>query len=362
MSGQEQLPLSALKGLVPFASLAETHLHDLQRKGRVLTHERGRILFKRGEAGGALVWLLDGSVDLADASFDVTAVTAGSERARRPLDDHSPWSVTAVSTAPVRVFVVPKDFVDLVLTWDEAGNYLVTDLSHASGDDDGDWMSSLLSSAIFAAVPPANIQRLFAKFEEVRFPAGAAVVTQGEPGDYFYVVKAGRCVVTRRRDGPDGQHGIPDASEETLAELGPGDVFGEDALIGNAPRNATVTMLAEGALMRLGQIDFEDLLQNPVLEYIDYDSWETLHEDPATAIELLDVRLPEEYDHAHLPESRNLPLHMLRQRLEGLDRDRIYVLTCDGGRRSVLGAYILSQEGFDARVLEDPPDPASSAA
>lgn len=357
MSGQDQIPLSALKQLVPFASLAESHLHDLQRKGRLLAHDKGRILFKRGDRGGALVWLLQGSVDLADARFEVTAVAAGSDRARLPLDDHAPYAVTAVTTSPVRVFVVPKDFVDLVLTWDQAGNYLVTDLSHADDEDDGsDWMSSLLSSAMFAAVPPANIQRLFARFEEVRFSAGEAVITQGEPGDWFYAVKAGRCRITRRINEDGG------VREVTLAEIGPGDVFGEDALIGDAPRNATITMLTDGAMMRLGQEDFEDLLQNPVLEYIDYASWETLRDDPATAIDLLDVRLPEEFEYAHLPASRNLPLHMIRQNLDRLDADTIHVLTCDGGRRSVLGAYILSQEGLDARVLKDPPELESSAA
>lgn len=357
MSGQDQIALAALKQLVPFSSIAETHLHDLQRKGRVLTHDKGRILFKRGETGDALVWVLEGSVDLADAEFTVTAVAAGSERARLPLDDHAPCAVTAVSTSPVRVFVVPRDFVDLVLTWDQAGNYLVTELSHTDEEaGEGDWMSSLLSSAIFAAVPPANIQRLFARFEEVRFRDGEAVITQGEPGDWFYVVKAGRCRITRRVE----EHG--EVREVTLAEIGPGAVFGEDALIGDAPRNATITMLTDGAMMRLGQTDFEDLLQNPVLEHIDYDDWETLHEDPATIVELIDVRLPEEFEHAHLPESRNLPLHLIRSALAQLAPDTIYVLTCDGGRRSILGAYILSQEGLDARVLRDPPELASSAA
>lgn len=357
MAGQEQIPLQVLKRLVPFTSLSDSHLQDIRRKGRMLTHDKGRILFKRGEPGGVLVYLLQGSVDLADASFEITPVSGSSDRARHPLDDHAPYSVTAVTTSAVRVFVVPKDHVDLVLTWDQAGGYLVSELSEGEdGEESGDWMSSLLSSAMFAAVPPANIQALFSRFEEVRRRAGDVVITQGEPGDYFYAVKSGRCRITRRISQDGG------TKEVTLAEIGVGDVFGEDALIGDAPRNATITMITDGALMRLGQEDFEDLLQNPVLEYIEFATYQSLAEDPDTRIELLDVRLPAEFKQAHLEGSRNLPLHVIRQNLGKLDPDTIYVLTCDGGRRSILASYILNQEGLDARVLKDPPDLESSAA
>ena len=351
MAGQEQIPLQVLERLVPFTSLADSHLEDIQRKGRMLSHGKGRILFKRGNPGGVLIYLLQGSVDLADADFEITPVSGGSDRARHPLDDHAPHALTAVTTSAVRVFVVPKDHVDLVLTWDQASGYLVSELSENEDvEESGDWMSSLLSSALFAAVPPANIQALFVRFEEVRRSAGDTVITQGEAGDYFYVIKSGRCRITRKVN-QDGR-----VKEVPLAEIGVGDVFGEDALIGEAPRNATVTMITDGALMRLGQEDFEELLQNPVLEQIDFATYRSLAEDPGTRIELLDVRLPAEFEQARLEGSRNLPLYAIRENFGKLDPDTLYVLTCDGGRRSILASYLLSQEGLDARVLEDPPD------
>lgn len=345
----DSMPLDVLKRLAPFNTLSESHLQDIQRKGRLIVLDQGKILFKRGATDGELHYLVQGTVDLTDASFDVTPVEGGSDRAQRALDDHNPHAVTAVSTTPVRLFVVPKDHVDLVLTWDQAGNYMVTDL--ASGADvENDWMSSLLGSAMFAAVPPANIQQLFSKFEEVRFDAGKAVITQGEPGDYFYVVKSGRCRVSRKvsREG--------EVKEVTLAELGPGDMFGEDALIGDAPRNATITMLTGGDLMRLGKEDFQALLQDPVLDYMEYEELLGMIENPDENVQVLDVRLPAEYKQGSVPGSRNLPLQVLRQNLSKLDPDALYVVTCDGGRRSVLAAYILNQEGLAAHVLKDPPN------
>lgn len=355
MAGPEQIPLEILKRLVPFTKLSESHLHDIQAKGQLRTHDKGKILFKRGASDGQLTWLLQGSVDLADENFDITALRSGAPEAREALDGREPHAVTAVTTTPVRVFTVPRDYVERVLSWDEAGSYTVTELTDEEGDE-GDWMSSLLSSAMFAAVPPANIQRLFTKFEEVRYSAGDTVIKQGDPGDYFYAIKSGRCRITRRISQGGEVREVP------LAEIGVGDVFGEDALIGDAPRNATVTMIGDGALMRLNQDDFESLLQNPVLEYIEYAEWRELKDAGEVAIDLLDVRLPAEFKAGRLPDARNLPLHVIRQNLGKLDDRTIYVLVCDGGRRSILASYILSGEGFDARVLKDPPASESSAA
>ncbi len=345
----DSMPLEILKRLVPFSTLSEAHLQDIQRKGRLVSLDKGRILFKRGAADGEQHYLIQGSVDLTDASFHITPVQGGSERCQRALDDHNPHAVSAVSTTPVRLFVVPKDHVDLVLTWDQAGNYMVTDLA-SDGDFENDWMSSLLGSAMFAAVPPANIQQLFSKFEETDIEAGEAVIRQGEPGDYFYVVKSGACKITRTvsRDG--------EAKAVMLAELGPGDMFGEDALIGDAPRNATITMTTSGALMRLGKTEFQALLQEPVLDYLEYEALLALLDDPGEKVAVLDVRLPAEFKQGNVPGSRNLPLQVLRQNIAKLDPETLYVVTCDGGRRSVLAAYLLNQEGMMAHVLKDPPN------
>ena len=71
----------------------------------------------------------------------------------------------------------------------------------------------------------------------------------------------GRCLVTR--ESPLNQKGIK------LAELGVGETFGEEALIAEAKRNATVTMLTDGVLMRLNKQDFRDLMHEPLLRWVD---------------------------------------------------------------------------------------------
>jgi MFS family permease len=91
-----------------------------------------------------------------------------------------------------------------------------------------------------AAVP--QLERLSRDATELALPAGAAVVTEGEPGDLFYVVLDGEVVVTR--------HG------EEVRRLGPGSSFGEIALLNHSPRTATVRAVTDTRLVTVRRIDF----------------------------------------------------------------------------------------------------------
>ena len=72
------------------------------------------------------------------------------------------------------------------------------------------------------------------------------------------MIKQGRCLVIR--ETPLTKGGIK------LAKLDVGDTFGEEVLISEAKRNATVSMETDGALMRSGKEDFRKLLNEPMLE------------------------------------------------------------------------------------------------
>lgn len=356
MSDSGSIDPELLKRFTPLNSLSETHLNDIRRKSRLVQLPKGKILFKRDEPNEDLHFLVRGEVDLADASFNIRKLRAGSPEALSALDTGDRHAFTAVTTGDVQVLTMDKDYLDLVLTWNEAGNYVVTDLAEDEDLLEDDWMSALLQSHIFVAVPPANIQKMFALFEEVNVKAGQSIFRQGEPGDYFYAIKSGTCQVLRRMSS-DGN-----LKDVVLAELHVGDVFGEDALIGDAPRNATIVMAKDGALMRIGKEDFQSLMSDPVIREISYEDLTRRLQDPAQQTDLVDVRLPLEYKQGHLPGARSLPLHSLRTTINDLDEGVTYVTTCDGGRRASLAAYILSQNGFDALVLVDPPDQVESAA
>jgi rhodanese-related sulfurtransferase len=155
------------------------------------------------------------------------------------------------------------------------------------------------------------------------------------------VIVRGKCLVTR--ETPLNKEGIK------LAELGMGDTFGEEALIADAKRNASVSMLTEGSLMRLAKEDFRTLLNEPMLEWVDRAQAQAIIERGG---KWLDVRLPSEFENYHLEGALNLPLYFIRLKLKTLDRNIHYVVSCDTGRRSSAGAYILAERGFHASVLK----------
>jgi rhodanese-related sulfurtransferase len=201
-------------------------------------------------------------------------------------------------------------------------------------------MTTLLQTKAFHKVPPANIQAIFMRMQRMDYRAGEVVIKQGDEGDYFYVVVKGTCVVTR--ETPLNKEGIK------LAELKMGDTFGEEALISEAKRNATVTMTSDGYLMRLGKEDFRTLLNEPFLQWVDYEQAKDI---VSSGGQWLDVRLPSEFEHYRAPNAINIPLYSIRLKMKSLDRNTHYVVCCDTGRRSSAAAYILSERGYQASVL-----------
>ncbi|MEJ2509687.1 MAG: rhodanese-like domain-containing protein, partial [Gammaproteobacteria bacterium] len=124
--------------------------------------------------------------------------------------------------------------------------------------------------------------------------------------------------------------------------------FGEEALISGGERNATVTMETPGVVMRLAKSDFDELLKEPLIDWV---SPEEARQLVAEGAYWLDVRHAREYQHQRLPSAINIPLHELRSRIGELDKTRRYVCYCKTGRRSSAAAFLLTQNGFKASVL-----------
>ena len=96
--------------------------------------------------------------------------------------------------------------------------------------------------------------------DEVDLPAGRVAARQGSSGDEFFVIIDGTVRIER-----DGQH---------LRDLGPGDFFGELALLGKVGRTATATCVTACRLLVVGHREFHELLtrfptiQGAVLESV----------------------------------------------------------------------------------------------
>jgi len=340
---RDEVSLSLLEQYSPLDGLKRENLKALARKAALESHGAGHWLFQQQDRVKRTIYLIEGEVELLNGEKRVRVIRGGSEEARHPLAPVLPRRLSARTLGTCQCLIIDSDLLDVMLTWDQTGSYEVSDLRGAGAPETDDWMTALLQNKSFHRIPPANLQAVFMRMQRVTCKAGEVVIKQGQDGDYFYVITEGRCLVTREtplsRDG-----GI------RLAELRVGDSFGEEALISGAKRNATVTMVTDGALMRLGKEDFNNLLNEPMLSWVDY---VRAQEIVANGGAWLDVRLPSEFNQAHVENALNIPLYFLRLKLKALDKGTKYVVYCDTGRRSSAAAYVLSERGYDTYVLKD---------
>jgi CRP-like cAMP-binding protein len=341
MQEEREASVQLLKTLTPLDGLKRDNLAALAKKVSVRTLSAGRSLFKEGDTDKRTIWVITGMLEIREGDRTIAMIRGGTPEARNPLYPKLPRAVSARATEEIRYLSIDSELLDVMITWDQTGTYEVAELqAQLDGAGTDDWMTTLLQTKAFHRIPPANIQAIFMRLQRTPFRAGEVVIKQGDEGDFFYIIVNGKCVVTR--ETPLNREGIK------LAELGVGDTFGEEALIAEAKRNATVTMLTDGVLMRLNKQDFRQLMNEPLLQWVTFDKAREIVEKGGR---WLDVRLPSEHQNLAIEGSLNIPLYFIRLKLSALDRNIPYVVCCDTGRRSSAAAFILVERGFDAYVL-----------
>lgn len=331
---------SILRDLVPLNSLSPTQFEGISKQIVVLQLRAGQFLFLQGDRDDRTMYLLDGEVNFVDSRGRISGVVhAGTDPSRYPLANHQPRMVSARAARGSIIACIDSRRLDVQLTWDQSAVACeAVDIGAGKGND---WLTRMLQSDAFVKMAPADLQRLLRSMEAVAVRAGDVVIRQGDEGDYFYIMRKGRCTVTRKV--------ASNGWEVPLAELTTGDCFGEEALVSEARRNATITMMTDGTLMRLSKRDFLELLKKPLVHYVDYERAATMVKSGGL---WLDVRLPEEHARQALNGSINIPLSTLRDRVSELSGHQLYIICCDTGRRSAAAAFLLTQRGFEVYVLE----------
>ncbi|MGJ8670429.1 MAG: cyclic nucleotide-binding domain-containing protein [Oceanococcus sp.] len=337
-----KLDISEFRKLSPINGLREESLQQLFKRVSVLQAKSGEQLFAIGSSNADSYYLLSGSISLIDQSGKVLRELKGSTvDAMHRVAHQIPRRVLAICKSDITYIRIDSGLLDVMLTWDQTGSFEVDELDENA--ESGDWMTRLLQMKAFQKVPPSNLQAMFMRMQQVEHKAGDVIVKQGSEGDYFYVIITGCCVVTR--ETPTSPKPI------RLADLEHGACFGEEALISDDKRNASVIMVEDGTLMRLAKDDFRSLLKAPLTQDLALDEAKALVENSAAC--WLDVRLPSEYKNNHFEGAINLPLFMLRPKLATLDKKTPYVVYCDGGRRSSVAAFVLTQKGYEVKVLSN---------
>jgi rhodanese-related sulfurtransferase len=331
--------------LAPLAGLSPERLAELVQVAVVERARRGSDPLKGRLEGPQSVFLLAGELLLAFEGGGTLVVVGGSEETHQALNRQKQSLARSKAITDVDLVALDDDVLDILATWDQVaaaggessvmGNAVRSDARLVTGA----FSLASLRSGAFAQLPVAHIDELFKRFERVKTGREEVVIREGDEGDYYYVVESGRFQVERLVGG----------AKVVLAELKSGEAFGEEALVSEAKRNATVISLGEGELQRLDRKHFNELLREPLLRRVGF---EEAAERVRRGALWLDVRYPSEYQYDKLPGAINVPLAEVRNMFAVLDRAKEYVAYCQSGRRSAAAAFLFAQRGFKVWVLD----------
>ena len=332
--------------LAPLGAMSAERLRELADVTVLEQAARGSdpLAAHRGEAHS--VFLLKGEILLVYEGGGTLVVVGGMGDGRHPLNRRAARIARSRAISDVELMVVEDEALDILVTFDQvaagdaaSGNAMAQAVRSDSTIVSGIFSLANLRHGVFALLPAARIEEMFARFEAVAARRGDVIIREGEEGDFYYVIESGRCQVERMVGGVS----------VALAELKRGDAFGEEALASEARRNATVTMSTDGRLLRLGKRDFHAILGEPLLRRIGYaEGLERVKRGAAW----LDVRYPSEYRYDRLPGALNVPLNEVRNSFSVLDPGREYIVYCQSGRRSSAAAFLFAQHGLKVCLLE----------
>jgi CRP-like cAMP-binding protein len=332
-----------LKNLVPLHNLSEGNLKRLANKLTTEELPNGTVICREGERNDYAIYLLEGGVELSSQATTMKRVLqGGTEEASYPLANSLPRQFTVTTTTKAKVIRIDTRKLDRAVVLNE----LTTTITSVHGDQkrklsgNTEWLEEMLSNKVFNKLPRAKITPLMLRMEVVSIKPGHVVFKQGDPGDYYYVVKRGRFNISRKE---------PNGRVKIVGELNPGSVFGAEALISGQSRDSSIVAMSDGSLMRLSKHDFTELLKAPLLTFVTGSEAQQMMKKGAG---LLDVRAPVEYRAGALRGSVNMPVSQLGASLGKLDPQQPYILCCTTGVQSEVAAFLLAENGFDVYVLK----------
>lgn len=191
----------------------------------------------------------------------------------------------------------------------------------------------------FALLEPEKMLTLIDKMREEKFSPGENIITQGDKGDVYYIIKSGRAAVIRKEK---------DKEPEQVDVLSSGEGFGEEALIREKSRSATVQAIDEITVLVLEKADFDKILRESFLEW---DFPEDIPLEKREQYVFIDARIKPEYEEEHIEGAINIPIEELRQKYMELDPALEYYTYCTADSRGMAAAFLLRSQGFKAKQI-----------
>lgn len=334
-----------IKRFSPLYQIDHKYHSKLASELKLITVKPGDSIIRKSRNPKQLHYLVSGTVEVR-ASFDNRFNIHHQQPICGKALEYAVGARASVKAQDECVLLVTNaDQIDQYLSWSQDHTIFYLHESEITIDDqdliDGesmeDWDNVFIRSKLAANLSNQAIHQILSQLEDIEVKAGQCAVRANSPGDYFYIIKQGTAEVQTMAQGPyKGQR----------FELGAGNYFGDEALVADTIRNASVTMTTDGVLGRLDIDAFNYLIKQHLVSPLTQDI-----QSIADKVKILDVRLPLEYKLGHTENSINLPISFLRQRMEEMKESLFYVITPANDRRAELATYLMRQAGFEAYQL-----------
>lgn len=326
---------------LPIVDLPKRHQDEILSRSEVVEYASGDIVFMNGDDDEKDFYLLEGSIEFVNSLGEqIQLLEHSGQQSLELIDHHKPRTFTARTKQHCKVFVTRRTFFD-TLNSASGGKEKIPelDVSEIDMEGSGNWMLHLLNSSVFSILPPENLQQIFINMESIRVPAGTLIVEQGVPGEYFYLLQDGECLITHRNDSGE---------KKKLSKLSSGETFGERSLISEEPSDVEIEMLTNSFVMRIHKDNFDALVKEHILSAVSIDKANSLVDEGAIWI---DVRSPEKYRESAIKNSINMDLNKVYTALKGLNLEKKYIICGDSKLHAMTSAFMLSVNGFSVSSL-----------
>jgi putative peptide zinc metalloprotease protein len=248
-----------------FADLTAEEVPAVVGRLRPQRFRAGEVIVRQGDLGDSFYLIARGRVAV------VLEGTAGPQEVAELVEGDYFGEIALLRETPRTATCLARTDVEtLTLSREDFSGLLARHFAVAGKVEKVAALSAMLRRMpLFADFSPKQLQALLARLHSEVVGAGSVVIRQGEPGDRFYIVASGQVEVAVREEGAlatQASAGSPSGTgERVVAHLGPGEYFGEIALLADVPRTATVRTVTECEFFQLSRQEFDELVRVQVL-------------------------------------------------------------------------------------------------
>ena len=292
-----------LSRIPEFKNATNAELEGLVRSSVVLCIPKDRWIVQRERELGAYLYLLRGTIETGRPK-----ATLKGARLRQHI---YPGCASIRTKSPCQILRIDAAHRDLIAA--RAKGY--------APEVHGLWLNQFLESKMMRGLSRPTWQKLLGSSRQLSIDAGQRVLTRGEDGTECYVVESGSARIHR--------------GHQTLRKIGPGDFFGEDAVVASTTRNASVTAMEPMVLHAIDGELFCRVVVPALVVCVDQ------------AVAGVQLNLGE----FQMPGAIPVDPLTIRERAYSFDPREKYFLVGGGWYERNLCAFILAQRGLQAYVV-----------